>query len=198
MASVCDEIRSEFKTKALKWCRKYLGGSWKNLSLDEFSIERLGYVCLLLRTVTSLALGRLGYLSVMQFSLSFPMLLLPFIYTATLWALCYKRIWYDLKKSLTLRHPRHWCEHKKAPEEIIIPSINGKDMCSSRSSYIYYFLWQAIVLMFQRAWVFEGALNVIVVTHGHLWDEYLWVRWVRRQENPTRRFLNLLDFGFSY
>ncbi|CAH3162035.1 unnamed protein product [Porites lobata] len=52
MASVCDEIRSEFKTKALKWCRKYLGGSWKNLSLDEFSIERLGggltnelYIC---------------------------------------------------------------------------------------------------------------------------------------------------------
>ena len=52
MASVCDEIRSELKTKALKWCRKYLGGSWKNLSLDEFSIERLGYV-FLLRTHTS-------------------------------------------------------------------------------------------------------------------------------------------------
>ena len=77
MASVCDEIRSEFKTKALKWCRKYLGGSWKNLSLDEFSIERLGYVFLLLRTTQA-------NLSVMQFSLSLSMFLLPFIYTVTL------------------------------------------------------------------------------------------------------------------
>ena len=48
------------------------------------------------------------------------------------------------------------------------------------------------------AWVFEGALNVIVVTHGHLWDEYLWLRWVRRQEKLPHDFLNLLDFGLSY
>lgn len=44
MASVCNEIPLELKKKAHRWCKKYLGGSWKNVSLDEFSIEVLGYV----------------------------------------------------------------------------------------------------------------------------------------------------------
>ena len=46
MASVSSEISFEFKKKAHKLCKKYLGGSWKNVSLDEFSIEVLRYVVL--------------------------------------------------------------------------------------------------------------------------------------------------------
>ena len=44
MASVSSEISFEFKKKAHKLCKTYLGGSWKNVSLDEFSIEVLRYV----------------------------------------------------------------------------------------------------------------------------------------------------------
>ncbi|KAJ7323773.1 hypothetical protein OS493_030561 [Desmophyllum pertusum] len=52
MASVCNEISFDFKKKAHKWCKQYLGGSWKNVSLDDFSIQVLGggltnalYIC---------------------------------------------------------------------------------------------------------------------------------------------------------
>ena len=46
MASVCNEIPFEFKKKAHRLCRTYLGGSWKNVPFDEFSIEVLRYVSL--------------------------------------------------------------------------------------------------------------------------------------------------------
>lgn len=44
MASVSNEISLEFKKKAHRWCKKYLGGSWSTVSLDEFSVEILRYV----------------------------------------------------------------------------------------------------------------------------------------------------------
>lgn len=47
MASASSEISFELKKKAHKLCKKYLGGSWKNVSLDEFSIEVLRYVSLI-------------------------------------------------------------------------------------------------------------------------------------------------------
>ena len=53
MASVSSEISFELKKKAHKLCKKYLGGSWKNVSLDEFSIEVLRYVSLKSRNGSS-------------------------------------------------------------------------------------------------------------------------------------------------
>ncbi|KAL9955963.1 hypothetical protein ACROYT_G037370 [Oculina patagonica] len=54
MASVSNEISFSFKKKAHNWCKLYLGGSWRNVPLDEFSIEVLGggltnelYICCL-------------------------------------------------------------------------------------------------------------------------------------------------------
>ena len=44
MASVSNEISFHFRKKAHNWCKQYLGGSWINVPLDEFSIEVLGYV----------------------------------------------------------------------------------------------------------------------------------------------------------
>ena len=43
MASVSNEITFDFKKKAHQWCNQYLGGSWRNISIDDFSIQVLGY-----------------------------------------------------------------------------------------------------------------------------------------------------------
>ncbi|XP_027047245.1 choline kinase alpha-like isoform X2 [Pocillopora damicornis] len=52
MASVSNEITFDFKKKAHQWCNQYLGGSWRNISIDDFSIQVLGgglsnklYIC---------------------------------------------------------------------------------------------------------------------------------------------------------
>lgn len=42
MASISNEISFDFKKKAHTWCKQYLGGSWRNVSLEEFSIDVLG------------------------------------------------------------------------------------------------------------------------------------------------------------
>ncbi|XP_068675062.1 choline kinase alpha-like isoform X1 [Montipora foliosa] len=41
MACISNGVCLELKKKAHKLCKKYLGGSWKHVSLEEFSIEEL-------------------------------------------------------------------------------------------------------------------------------------------------------------